>query len=130
MALLGGQPSSSVRQLDLLGVQAIGIHDLETTGLSVTHETLSLLVVPSLHPPSSRYARKVLPRTKTMRQPQTTTSRTLAVRAGVWVLPPEVCALYIRVLPRGIVVSGGACFPATADAEVAAREGLASRAVV
>lgn len=47
------------------------------------------------------------------RGPQTGSS---AETAGVRVLRTEVRALYIRVLPRGIVVSGGARFPATADA--------------
>lgn len=43
------------------------------------------------------------------------TNRVLAVTAGVRVLPTEICVLYIRVLPQGIVASGGARFPATAD---------------
>ena len=36
------------------------------------------------------------------------TNRVLAVKAGVGLLPTEVCVLYIRVVPQGIVASGGA----------------------
>lgn len=68
-------PTSSVWQLDLPGVQAVRFHNLEATGLSVSHKTLSLLGAPPLHPASNRAARKVPPGTKTVKKPRTTTPR-------------------------------------------------------